>query len=75
MGGVVEVVGQRAVPEEERADDARHCEQDVAMGHGCADGVGDEGTLDERAALVARGAEAALLAGKCENSWSQSGQR
>ena len=69
MGGVAEVVEQRAVAEKERADEARHGEHDVPMGHGGADGVGDEGTFDERAALVARGAETALLAGKCEEEF------
>jgi len=34
------------------------------VGHRGADLIGDEGALDEGAALVARGAEAALLAGK-----------
>lgn len=66
MSGVVEVIEQRAVPEEERADEPGHREHDVAMGHGCADGVGDEGPLDERAPLVAARAEAALFAGEGE---------
>ena len=39
------------------------------MGHGCADGVGDEGPFDERAALLARGAEAALFAGEGEEEF------
>lgn len=66
MGGVVEVVEQRAVPEEERADEPEHGENNVSMGHGRADGVGDEATLDESAPLVAAGAEAALFAGEGE---------
>ena len=69
MGGVVELVKQRAVAEKERADEPGHGEDKMSMGHGCADSVDDEGTFDERAALVARGAEAALLAGKCEEEF------
>lgn len=69
MGGVVEVAEQRAVAEEERADEARHGEDKMPVGHWGADGVGDERTFDERAPLVAGGAEAALLAGESEEEF------
>jgi hypothetical protein len=46
------------------SDQSRDSEHDVPVGHRGADLVGDEGALDERAALMTGRAEAALLAGK-----------
>ena len=69
LGGVVKVVEQRAVPEEERSDEPGHGEDKVPMGHGRAHGVGDEGALDEHAPLVATRAEAALFAGEREEEF------
>ncbi len=64
LGGVVEFAEQGAVELEGLADQPGKGEHEVPVGHRGANLVGDEGALDQGAALVARGAEAALLAGK-----------
>ncbi len=64
MSGVVEFAEQSAVELEGVANQPGDGEHEVPVGHRSADLVGDEGALDEGAALVARGAEPALLAGK-----------
>ena len=66
MGGVVEFAEPGAVELEGVADQPGKGEHEVPVGHRGADLVGDEGALDEGAALVAGGAEAALLAGEGE---------
>jgi len=66
MGGVVEFVEQVAVRSNQGADQTRHGEHNMPMGHSRADGVGDERGLGQGAALVATGAQAALLAGEGE---------
>ena len=67
--GEIEMAEASAVVAEERAEEAGEGEDDVAVGDGGADGVGDEGTLDTGAALVARGAEAALFTGEGEEEF------
>ena len=64
MGGVVEFTEQSTVEFERVSDQSGNREHEVPVGHRGADLIGDEGALDEGVALVARGAEAALLAGK-----------
>jgi len=64
VGGVVEFAEQGAVELEGVADQPRDGEHEVPVRHWGADLIGDEGAFDEGAALVARGAEPALLAGK-----------
>jgi len=63
---VVEFVEQGTVEFEGVSDQPGNGEHEVPVGHRGADLVGDEGAPEERAALVAGGAEAALFAGKGE---------
>ncbi|MFM1749387.1 MAG: hypothetical protein RLZZ188_3053 [Verrucomicrobiota bacterium] len=69
VSGVVEFAKQDAVELESITDKPREGEHEVPVGHRGADLVGDEGALDEGAALVARGAEPALLAGEGEEEF------
>jgi len=69
VSGVVEFAKQDAVELESVTDKPREGEHEVPVGHRGADLVGDEGALDEGAALVARGAEPALLAGEGEEEF------
>ncbi len=64
VSGVVKFAEQNAVELEGVADQPEDGEHEVPVGHRGADLVGDEGALDEGAALVARSAEAALFVGK-----------
>ncbi len=62
VGGVVEFAKQGAVELEGVANQPGEGEHEVPVGHRGADLIGDQGALDEGAALVAGGAENALLA-------------
>jgi hypothetical protein len=66
VGGVVEFAEQGAVDPEGVPDQPGKGEYDMPVGHRGADLVGDDGALDERAALMAGGAESALLTGERE---------
>lgn len=60
----MDFAAQGAVEIEGVAIQPRDDEQEVPVGHRSADHIGDEGAFDQRAALVAWGAEAALPAGE-----------
>jgi hypothetical protein len=64
VSGVVEFAEQGAVELEGVADQPGDGEHEVPVGHRGADLVGDDGAFNEGTALVAGGAETALLAGK-----------
>ena len=69
MGRVVKLVEQRSVSLEELTDEPRYGENQMAVGDGGADFIGDEGTLDEGAPLVATRTQAAQLAGEGEEKF------
>ena len=69
MGGVVEFTEQSTVEFERVSDQSGNREHEVPVGHRGANLIGDEGTFDQRAALVAGGAESALLTGEREEEF------
>jgi hypothetical protein len=69
VSGAVEFAEQGTLEFERVSDQPGDSEHEVPVGHRGADRVGDEGALDKRAALVAGGAEAALLAREGEEEF------